>query len=270
MTGSVFDFSTTPASNTAAPPDGIEGNDAPSTIDDTFRDLMARGKSAVLAVTSAGTNTITATYAPVPAAYVSGMILFFKAGGTNTATSTFNANGLGAKTVKIIASAGTQALQGGEIITGGFYAVQYDGTDMILLNPTPQEGSWTPVIAGLSTAGTQTYSTQVGRYIRDRNLVTVWCTVTMTAVDGTTAGNLIVTGLPFTSSNVSGLVYSGNVAHWKFDLTAGNTQVGVRVDANQARLNLAQNGDNASVTALTSANLLADTTLVASVTYRIG
>jgi hypothetical protein len=263
--------STTPGSNTSISGVSIAEGCAPSNVNDGMRAIIAQAKGALLAVTSAGTNTITATYAPVPDAYVSGWLYPFKAGGTNTGATTFNANSLGAKDVKTIASAGKQALQGGEIISGGFYVLQYDGTDMLLLNPTPQEGSWTPAIAGGSTAGTQTYSTQVGRYIRQGNLVTAWFSTVMTAKDGTTAGAFLVTGLPFTSTNVSGLSYSGQVgAAANIDLSAGYSQIGILVSANTTSITVNQIGDNVAAAGLTAAAIAATTELRGSVTYRIG
>jgi hypothetical protein len=124
--------STTPASNTTVSAVSIAEGTAPSNINDAMRAMIAQSKGALLAVTSAGTNTITCTFAPVPDAYVSGWLYPFKAGGTSTGAATFNANSLGAKDVKKMAGGAKTALVGGEIVTGGFYTLRYDGTDMIL------------------------------------------------------------------------------------------------------------------------------------------
>ena len=125
--------STTPASNTTVGGVSIAEGTAPSNINDGMRATIAQAKGALLAVTAAGTNTITATYAPVPDAYVSGWLYIFKAANTNTGATTFNANSLGAKDVKKIAGTATAALTGGEIVAGAFNVLQYDGTDMLLL-----------------------------------------------------------------------------------------------------------------------------------------
>jgi hypothetical protein len=100
-------------------------------------DSAALGQG-LLAVTSSGTDTITATLSPAPAAYVSGQRYFFKAGGTNSGATTIEFNSLGAKTVKKMAGGSATALVGGEIVTGGFYAVDYNGTDMILEASPPR------------------------------------------------------------------------------------------------------------------------------------
>ncbi len=55
-------------------------------------------------------------------------------------------------------------------------------------------GAWTPVVVGDGSAGTATYSTQVGIYYQIGNLVTVWCEVVWTVHTGT--GGLTITGFP--------------------------------------------------------------------------
>lgn len=67
-----------------------------------------------------------------------------------------------------------------------------------------EEGTWTPTVSGTGTAGSGSYSVQVGRYIKVGRLVFVHAYITITAHTGT--GNLIGGGLPFTSANVT----SGN------------------------------------------------------------
>ena len=62
-----------------------------------------------------------------------------------------------------------------------------------------EQGTFTPVAAGTTAAGVGTYSTQVGRYTRVGNLVTIKVALAWSAHTGT--GNLIFTGLPFTVAN---------------------------------------------------------------------
>lgn len=54
--------------------------------------------------------------------------------------------------------------------------------------------TWTPAIEGATTAGTATYSTQVGRYFEIGNWVYVDFSITLTAFTGT--GQIKITGLP--------------------------------------------------------------------------
>jgi hypothetical protein len=60
-----------------------------------------------------------------------------------------------------------------------------------------EEGTFTPTIVGTSTAGTGTYTTQVGRYTKVGNLVTIMIYLTWTAHTGT--GNMRVAGSPFST-----------------------------------------------------------------------
>jgi hypothetical protein len=60
-----------------------------------------------------------------------------------------------------------------------------------------EEGSWTPVAVGTTTAGTGTYSPQQGRYTKIGRVCYFQMTLGWSAHTGT--GNIFFTGLPFTS-----------------------------------------------------------------------
>jgi hypothetical protein len=70
-----------------------------------------------------------------------------------------------------------------------------------------EEGTWTPTIVGSVTAGTASYSTQVGSYTKIGQQVTVQFHLVYTG--GTGTGNLRVSGLPFTAGSVSARVFVG-------------------------------------------------------------
>jgi hypothetical protein len=57
---------------------------------------------------------------------------------------------------------------------------------------------FTPVVEGTTTAGTATYSSQIGRYSKIGNVVTFFIRVVYSA--GTGTGNLRVASLPFETS----------------------------------------------------------------------
>ena len=61
-----------------------------------------------------------------------------------------------------------------------------------------EEGTFTPTIIGVTSAGTGTYSTQTGTYTKVGRLVSVQIVLTWTAHTGT--GTMKVAGLPFTVS----------------------------------------------------------------------
>ena len=67
-------------------------------------------------------------------------------------------------------------------------------------------GTWVPTISGLSTAGTQTYTTQIGNYIRTGNLVTIQFAVVWSASRGT--GDIVLAGLPFNTNATSNGVFT--------------------------------------------------------------
>lgn len=61
-----------------------------------------------------------------------------------------------------------------------------------------EEGTWTPVVAGSSAAGSGSYSTQSGTYIKIGAHVTLIAWIAYSSHTGT--GNLTITGLPFATS----------------------------------------------------------------------
>ena len=70
---------------------------------------------------------------------------------------------------------------------------------------TYAEGTWTPTLRGATTAGTNTYTTQAGRYIKIGKHVHISGRITISgAVDATMSGNMQIAGLPFTVANSTG------------------------------------------------------------------
>ena len=89
-----------------------------------------------------------------------------------------------------------------------------------------EEGTFTPVLEGTTTAGTGTYTTQNGFYTKIGNKVFIQLTIRWTAHTGT--GNMKITGLPFTSNGtgvnpVTYICYFVNIA-----LTALNYPLAVQ------------------------------------------
>jgi hypothetical protein len=86
-----------------------------------------------------------------------------------------------------------------------------------------EQGTFTPVAQGSSTAGTATYSTQTGQYTRIGNRVLFNLRIIYTG--GTGTGNMRVGGLPFTSNSaMAGAVvniYAENLAGTALYIFAG-------------------------------------------------
>jgi len=64
-----------------------------------------------------------------------------------------------------------------------------------------QEGTFTPVLEGTTSAGVGTYTTQLGFYTRIGNKVTFHLNIGWSAHTGT--GNMLIVGLPFASTNTT-------------------------------------------------------------------
>ena len=105
-----------------------------------------------------------------------------------------------------------------------FPATQVAATDANTLDDY-EEGNFTPTIVGTTTAGTGTYTLQVGRYTKIGRSVNIQFRVQWTAHTGT--GSMTVGGLPFTSLNTANthaavsIGYANNVVY-----TAGATPMG--------------------------------------------
>ena len=89
-----------------------------------------------------------------------------------------------------------QILQNG----GGIVFSNSSATTNSTLNDY-ETGTWTPSWA--STGATFVYSTQVAKYTKIGNMVAIYGYIVCSSVSGTTSNGVSLSGLPFTSSNVS-------------------------------------------------------------------
>jgi hypothetical protein len=89
-----------------------------------------------------------------------------------------------------------------------------------------EEGTFTPIFAGGTTAGTYTYSYQIGRYTKIGNIVHV----TISLVDITTSvggsGDVTITNLPFASANIIALNTTAKPFLSRWTLTGGGSDDG--------------------------------------------
>jgi len=124
-----------------------------------------------------------------------------------------------------------------------------------------EEGTFTPVIQGSSTAGTQTYSVQSGRYTKIGRLVFYEVMIRMTAKDGSTAGNISVGGLPFTSNNSTprGNVAVGMYANIDINVAGGYYSIIGEIVGNTSQIDLYFTGDNVAAAAVGAAQIAATT-----------
>ena len=105
-----------------------------------------------------------------------------------------------------------------------FPATQNPSSDVNTLDDY-REGTFTPTLAGTTTAGANTYSLQVGSYTKIGNRVFFSVAINLTAKDPAMAGLVRIAGLPFTAN--SGVAFNlVNVTTSNVTLGAGVTTFG--------------------------------------------
>lgn len=133
-----------------------------------------------------------------------------------------------------------------------------------------EEGSWTPTLIGSSTPGAQTYSVQVGRYLRIGNLLFVAGRVTITAKDGAMAGNAVIGGLPYAARNVTNLLPTFNIGQiGGITFNTSDTQLTGIVVNGASVIQLISLESAQSGTSVPVANIAAASDVIFSATYLI-
>lgn len=127
----------------------------------------------------------------------------FTSGGSGTGTLTFATATTGLMTLSVTGNLGIgvtpacildiSGASGGQI---KFPATQNASANVNTLDDY-EEGTFTPTIIGNTTAGTGTYTTQVGSYTKVGQAVSIQIRLSWTAHTGT--GSMFVSGLPFTT-----------------------------------------------------------------------
>lgn len=148
--------------------------------------------------TSGGSaNAQTLTPSPAVTTLYAGLKFYFIAGYTSsTTTPTLAPSGLTAKT---ITRENAQPLYAGDIVAGGMYAVVYDGTQYVLLNPSKLVTSATSLIA--TPTADQTIN------------ASAWSTLTLDSVSGVNTGGFN-TGTSVFTSPITGTYFIGARAMW--------------------------------------------------------
>ena len=124
-----------------------------------------------------------------------------------------------------IGSTGNVSVSTGNVVmaTSGkgidFSATSGTGTSELLADY--EEGTFTPTVVGSTTAGVGVYASQIGRYTKVGNLVTVNVFLDWTAHTGT--GNLLFGGLPFNTNSDATTFTAFTIGYATFvTLTANN------------------------------------------------
>lgn len=98
--------------------------------------LTSQAGAYTYAATATGNDTYVVTLSPVPNTYSTGMFINVKVDVGNTGSASVNANAKGAKTIKKYTGAGIADIATGDMVAGNIYTLAYDGTYMLLMNPT--------------------------------------------------------------------------------------------------------------------------------------
>lgn len=106
-----------------------------------------------------------------------------------------------------------------------FPATQNPSSDVNTLDDY-SEGTWTPTVAGTTTAGSNSYSIRVGNYTKIGNRVFFAALVILSAKDPAMAGNVVINGLPFTASSSANII-PVNLAVSNVTLAAGAAAAGL-------------------------------------------
>jgi len=178
-------------------------------------------------------NAITLTPNPAISAYLAGQRFSFVAGATNTAAVTVATSGLATRNLTY---ADGSALSGNEILSGGVYDIEDNGSRYNLLNSAQGSAilSWTPTIT-FGGAGTGiTYATQTGKAFKLGRIVFFAFFVQLTS-KGSATGTMLVNGLPYTinsgwGGNNGGPAFVENVTFTGYPLVfynLGATTMGI-------------------------------------------
>jgi len=180
--GTAYDWSTTASSNGAADAtiNFAEGQ-APSTVNDAARALMARVKAWLTqqgGVSSGGSSnayTYTSPSGHAFSALTTNSRISFKANHSNTGAATLAVDGLTATAIR--KNNGATALVTGDIISGQIYDVVYDGTYWVLLGVS-SVGVYQPLDADLTAIAALGYTS--GEYIIKKTAADTWALITIT------------------------------------------------------------------------------------------
>ena len=105
-----------------------------------------------------------------------------------------------------------------------------------------EEGTWTPSFFGTTTQGTPTQTQQKGFYTKVGRSVSIMGYINMTNKGGM-AGNLQISGLPFTTLNASGAAGAFAIAeHGGLTAAAGRTSFGLEQQTNATNITVYSNG----------------------------
>lgn len=131
-----------------------------------------------------------------------------------------------------------------------------------------EEGTWTPVVRGETTAGTYTISSAFAYYTKIGNQVTVYASFGFSAASGG-AGVIRIQGLPFNYKADTAAV--GNVKTVSYDFTSANPSLSIIPNSalSSNRLTIFESVDNAAGQNAPISGVTTSTTIAFQITYTV-
>jgi hypothetical protein len=131
-----------------------------------------------------------------------------------------------------------------------------------------EEDTWTPAFVGSTTAGSNTYSEQVGKYYKIGKLVFLSGRIALSTKDGAMAGNVRISGLPFTSETSGAMAGISIALASAFDFATGYTQLAGRVTQNTNYIDMILIGDNVANGTVSATSIGNTTSITFSAVYK--
>ena len=171
-----------------------------------------------------------------------------------------------------VESTGNVTIEDGDLVVASGHGIDFSGTadgsgttSSELLDDY-EEGTWTPVFQGATTAGTYTYSTQQGSYTKIGRQVTATFALDDITTSSVGSGNLQITGLPFANSSTFASV--GSVEGARFDVADASVNLCLKVAAGNSHCTISEFKDNSSLTSAQVTDKKANTAeLRGTITY---
>ena len=132
-----------------------------------------------------------------------------------------------------------------------------------------EEGTWTPVYTGATSAGTYTYTTQTGVYTKIGNRVTVDFKLLNITTGSVGSGNVRITGLPYLVGTTD-VNAQGSVRFSQHDVADSTIGISLQAVQSIAECQIILTRDNTSNTSVTVADKTTDgADIYGSVTYNV-
>jgi hypothetical protein len=167
--------------------------------------------------------------------------------------------------LKLSAATGLATLPAGQL---RFPATPNPSADANTLDDY-EEGTFTPTLAGSTTAGSHIYSHQTGFYTKVGRLVTFSAYVALSAKDAAMAGSLSINGLPFTMANDVSAYYPC-AAYWSnVNLGTATPTMMPYVAFNHAQVMLVAGGNNTTAVSMTPSMIGNTSQIIVSGSYHV-